>query len=99
MNELKVSTNRLNSDANQISSLIKAMEKELSNMKTSVNQMNQMWEGMTKEAFVKAFHDDQTAAEDVIKELKALQSFEVEAKNKYEQCEKQITALINAIRI
>jgi WXG100 family type VII secretion target len=99
MNELKVSTTRLNSDADQIYSLIQSMEKELKNMKNSVNQMNQMWEGVTKKAFVTAFESDQQAAADVIKELKSFQKYEVEAKNKYEQCEKQITELLKEIRV
>lgn len=98
-NEIKVSTTRLGNDANQVSSLIRSMEKEINSMKTSVNQMNQMWTGTAKEAFVKAFNDDMNAAAGVIKELKSLQSFETQAKTKYEQCESQITGIINSIRV
>jgi hypothetical protein len=48
---------------------------------------------------VTAFESDQQAAADVIKELKSFQKYEVEAKNKYEQCEKQITELLKEIRV
>lgn len=99
INEIKVNTNRLNNDANQIASLIQRMEKELNNIKSSVSQMNSMWEGMSKKAFMQAFEDDRKAAEDVIKELKSLQKFEMEAKTKYEQCENQIAGIINSIRV
>lgn len=98
-NEIKVSTTRLGNDAGQVDSLIRAMEKELINMKTSIDQMNQMWEGPAKKSFVQAFEDDRKASEDIIKELKSLQKFETQAKKKYEQCEKQIADIISSIRI
>lgn len=99
MNEIKVSTIRLGNDAAQINSLIQTMERELNNMKTSVQQMNAMWEGVTKKAFETAFQDDMRAADGVLKELKNLHNYEVQAKNKYEQCENQIEEIIQTIRI
>jgi hypothetical protein len=48
---------------------------------------------------VTAFQDDQNTAEEIIKSLKSFQKFEVQAKDKYEQCEKQIADLIGSIRV
>lgn len=98
-NEIKVSTTRLGNDANQVNNLIHSMEKEFNGMKANVDQLNNMWEGLSKKAFMKAFNDDIRAFEGVIKELKALQNFETQAKSKYEQCEKQIAGLIESIRV
>lgn len=99
MNELRVSTVRLGNDADQIKSLIQIMERELNKMKDSVQQLNGMWDGITKKAFETAFQDDMRTAESVIRELKYLHNYEVQAKNKYEQCENQIENIIQTIRV
>lgn len=97
--KFKISTNRLGRDSEQIIRLIQNMEKEINNMQTSVGQMNTMWEGVSKQAFVQAFTDDMRAASDVLKELKALYNYEVQAKNSYEHCENQVGGLIANMRV
>lgn len=97
--EIRVTTNRLENDAEKLASLISSMETQLENMKASINQLNQMWEGNAKTAFMTAFEDDRRAAEGVLKELKSLQNYEAQAKTKYENCEKQIENLVNSIRV
>lgn len=99
VNYIKVSTNRLNVDAQQIESLIGSMKKEMGNMKNSVKQLNSMWEGVSKKAFVQAFNDDMTALASVIDSLSAIRNFETETKNKYENCEKQVAQLVDSIRV
>lgn len=98
-NEIRVNTNRLGTDADRVNALIKNMEKAINEMKNSVSQMNQMWEGEAKNAFVTAFNDDMNAAADVIEELKSLQTFEAQAKTEYEKSERQIMELVNSIRV
>ena len=99
MNELKINTGRLGSDAGQVKTLKDKMEKELTSMKSEIDAMNSMWQGPAKQEFVKAFEDDRSAAAEVIRELKSLQGFETQAKDKYEKCEHQVSSLVDSIRI
>lgn len=98
-NEIKVNTNRLGSDADQVKNHISNMEKQLTSMEAGIKQLNSMWEGPAKKAFVQAFEDDRKAAMEIIKELKSLQTFEMQAKGKYEKCESQVSSLVDSIRI
>lgn len=98
-NELKINTSRLGSDADQVRHHISNMEKQINAMKSGINQLNSMWEGPAKKAFVQAFEDDRVAAVEIIKELKSLNSFENQAKSKYEKCENQVSSLVDSIRI
>lgn len=97
--KFKISTSRLGKDAEQIQQLLASMERSVINMQTSVGQLNRMWEGLSKQAFVTAFSDDMKAANDVLKELKSLNSYEIDAKDNYENCEKQVADLISNMRI
>lgn len=97
--KFQISTSRLGKDANQIQNLLTSMDRSITNMQTSVGQMNRMWEGLSKQAFVTAFSDDMRAVQDVLKELKFLNGYEIEAKNDYENCERQVSDLILNMRI
>jgi WXG100 family type VII secretion target len=99
MNEIKINTARLGTDAAQVISLINDMDNRIKNMKAHIDQLNGMWDGPAKQAFVQVFEDDRAAAEDVIKELKSLHGFETQAKEKYDKCEQQVAALVDAIKI
>lgn len=98
-NHIKINTNRLNSDAERIAGLIQTMKKELSNMKGSVNDMNKMWEGPTKIAFMQAVNRDTQALQDLINSLESIQKYEVSAKKEYEKCESQVSQLVDSIRV
>ena len=95
----KISTVRLGKDAEQLQQLIANMEKIIVNMKSSVGQMNAMWEGVSKDNFVQAFADDIRAVTDVLSELKSLYNYEIMAKEQYENCENQVADLIANMRV
>lgn len=96
---IKINTKRLNSDAQNIRACIKSIEKELSNMKNSVKEMNGMWEGESKKAFVKTFDADIKMAESFIKILEDVYEFEIKSKKKYEDCEKKVAIIVDSIRV
>lgn len=98
-NEIRVNTTRLGSDADNVARLIASMEKELSSMQHNIAAMNKMWKGPAKQAFQAAFENDRQAAVDVLRELKSLQTFETQAKKKYEKCEQQVASLVNSISV
>ena len=43
VNHIKINTSRLNSDLQQIESLIQSMNRELTNMENCLQHMNTMW--------------------------------------------------------
>ena len=96
--KIKINTTRLNTDATEIAARIASLKKEMAAMKDSVNQMNNMWTGQAKNAFVKAFNDDMNALNTMIGNIESIHRFETNAKTKYENCERQVEQLVNSIK-
>lgn len=97
--KIKVNTARLNSDSSQVGECIQAMKTGMEKMKTSVSQLNSMWEGDGKEAFSKAFQDDMNLLNTIIMSLEKFQQKEMEARQKYDNCENKVGGLISGIRV
>ncbi len=97
--QFKVSTNRLDKDAEQVGCFINSMEKALDNMSESVGSFNGEWEGVSKDTFVKEFTKDETEARNLLKRLKALYQQELLAKGSYDECENQVAGLVASMRI
>lgn len=96
---IEVNTARLKTDAECVSMYIKAIQAQLNEMNKSVAELNVMWEGPAKEAFISAFHSDQQDMLSLVKELETIYSYEDNAKAIYEQCEKTIDGMINDIKV
>ncbi len=98
-NYIKISTDRLNGDAETAAGLIQSIKTELGNMKQSVAQLDGMWDGPGSEAFKRAFQDDMNAMDTVLKNLDNIHSFEVNAKSKYYACERNVGDIVAGIRV
>ncbi len=96
--EIRVDTGRLKRDADSVGNLIRTMERQITDIQSEISQMNSMWIGPAKTAFQKAVSDDIRSAREVLAELKSLQSFESQAREKYDQCEQQVSALVDALK-
>lgn len=99
INEIKVNTGKLKSDAEQVGNCIKEMEKQLEKLAATIAELNKMWEGPTKTVFTAVVENDRKAALEVVKEVKSLYDYETMAKNKYNECEKKIEDIIASIRV
>lgn len=97
--KIKVNTSRLNSDSSQISECIRAMKTEMDKMKTSVSQLDTMWDGESSEAFKNTFNGDMEAMSQIISTLEKFQQDEMNAKKKYDSCESRVGSLISGIRV
>ena len=97
--KFKVNTDRLNKDAEQVWKLVISMREALDSMSERVKALNGMWEGVSKDAFVKAFSEDESAAINVLKRLESFYQQEVLAKSNYENCENQVADLVANMRI
>lgn len=98
-NYIKVNTNRLNGDAETIARLIQSIKTELGNMKQSVAHLDGMWDGPGSEAFKSAVQDDMNAMETVLRNVESIHSYEVNAKTKYESCERRVGDIVAGIRV
>lgn len=98
-NEIKVNTKRLKDDADKIDGYIKKIETAMKNMKTSVKELDQMWDGTSSEAFKLAINGDINELDAMIKNLKAIYSFETNAKQKYDTCETKVAELVAGIKV
>lgn len=97
--KIRVHTDRIGADADRIQGYIGNITKEITNMKQSVTVLTNMWEGPGRSAFHKAFWDDMDAIETMVKNLKAIYDYDMNAKKQYEQCGQKVASLIGDIRI
>ena len=97
--KIRIHTGRLGNDADRIQSCIDRIRRETGELKDSVTALERMWEGPGREAFHKSFREDMQAMETVISELKSACAYDVNAKKKYELCEKKISSLIADMKV
>ncbi len=97
--KIKINTNRLGTDAENIKRYIDNLASEAENMKSNVNALKKMWEGPGCQAFDQAFQNDMRAMDTVIKNLKSIWNYDTNAKKEYEDCERKVSSMIANIRI
>ena len=97
--KIVVNTNRLGQDAESVETYIAKIKKQITEMKSSVSDLDAMWDGPSSEAFKKAFQQDMKAMNVIIKGLEGLHKYEDTAKRKYEDCEKKVSSLISEIKV
>ncbi|MDO5410937.1 MAG: WXG100 family type VII secretion target [Lachnospiraceae bacterium] len=96
---IKINTNRLKTDADQIENVICSMEKKKEKLQAELEHLNSMWEGPAKESFTKAFRSDLKILDSVLKNLRTIQRYEVQSKEKYDNCENRVHELVSGIKV
>ena len=96
---IKVNTNRLKTDASTIKDHISSIEKEIEDLRGHNTTLDAMWDGPSSEAFKAAFEADITALEQMVKSLKSLNNYEDNARDKYDDCERKVSDLVNQIKV
>lgn len=99
MEKIRVNTNRLKNDSDQVSEGITKMKSEMSKMIESVTQLDKMWDGPSSEAFAQVFQDDMNALNMLLDNLDKIYKYETTAKSKYDTCENGISQLIAGIQV
>ena len=98
--QIKVNTITLGNDSDTINGYLKDLETQKGNLAGSMIELNNMWSGSAYEEFVKAVNGDLGLLQTLIDNLKkSVYDYEVNAKSKYEECERQVSALIADISI
>lgn len=96
---IRINTDRLGMDAGRIHDCIANLAKEIEGMKQSAAMLERMWEGAGKDAFHRSFMADIEAAQAAVSGLRDIYAYDTNAKNKYEQCERQIASMIADIKV
>lgn len=99
MEKIKVNTNRLKNDSDQVSDSITKMRSEMSKMIESVSQLDKMWDGPSSEAFAQVFQNDMDALSTLLDNLDKIYKYETTAKSKYDTCENRVSQLITGIQV
>lgn len=86
-------------DAESVEQCIQNIQTEMEHMKSSVAEMNTMWEGPGKEEFNRTFLTDMEAATVMIRNLQTIYTYETTAISEYQICERDVASMIEEIRI
>ena len=98
--QIKVNTVTLGNDMETINGYLKDLKTQKGNLAGSMIELNSMWSGEAYDAFVQAVNNDLQLLQAVIDDLtNSVYAYEVRAKSKYEECERQVSALIDGISI
>ena len=96
---IKVNTGAINRDAGTMEESIQRIRKRAASLKEAMQQLDEMWDGPSSEAFKASFQADREALEGIIKGLDEIHRYATEAKNKYDSCEGKVAGLISQIRV
>lgn len=96
---IKVSTNRLRSDASEIRTHIAEIRKKIEELRTHNMILNSMWDGPGSEAFKIAFESDIAALEAMLGSLEDMNGYEDNAGRKYDECESKVSDLVDQIKV
>ena len=96
---IKITTDRLSGDVNSFSEKIRVIQNSLNAIEESLSRLNNMWEGNAKQAFTSIVEEDLTEAKEILSEMSGLCSYDENAVQKYEACEREIENLITLVRV
>lgn len=99
IDEIKVNTTRLRTDAEKVNKYISNIEASKKALQECLVKLDKMWDGEASEAFKKAMAKDILELEAMIENLKEIYKYETNAKNKYDTCEGRVAELIAQIKV
>ena len=96
---IKVNTNRLDSDVKQFENHIRAIRRQITDLKAHSRTLDSMWDGTASETFKSSFLADINSLEEILKVLDGINRYEDNARIKYDQCETKVGELVNQIHV
>ena len=97
ISKIKINTDSLNADANSIGESIGIIEQSISKLEEDYNALDTMWDGPASEMFRIAYQDDIEALKTIVQNLKKFNSFETNARDKYNNCENEVGSIVSAL--
>jgi len=96
---IEVNTNTLRSDVSEIDGELRAILKCADRLKTTLTQLEGMWDGNAKQAFSAAVQDDLRRLKELVKAMQGLTTRTGEAREEYDKCESAVSQIIASIRV
>lgn len=96
---IETNTGTMKSDVESIQTEIRGLTDDGKKLQNAVSELNGMWEGEAKEAFMNAFRTDLNSLEDMISILSDITSATSEARSDYENCESKVSGIVASIKI
>lgn len=99
MENLKVDTGKLGSDAATMAKYIKNLTAQKDKIHQLVEQLNGMWEGEAHDTYVSSINKEVKNLEKAITDVDKIHTFETTSVTTYDKCETQVNKLIEGITI
>lgn len=96
---LKVNTNQLLSDADDMSFEIEEILLEVRSVYDEVQALGAMWQGTASDKFAKSFGDEYTKINEYLTELKKCVDHVKVSAEDYNSCEQQVYSMVDSIRV
>lgn len=94
---IKIDTKKLQDDATIVNTNIKNIINSVNNLLGYVEKLDSHWDGASSEIFKSEFIGDLHNINTLISNLNNLNAYEFQAKEKYDDCEKQIANTLSSI--
>ena len=95
--DLKVNTDALNSDSNELLTEVNSILSLTSKMYDSVQELNSMWKGKANEAFREQFTKDYAKTKKFLNELRKFSQTLSDDSTEYNSCEANVASYVSRI--
>ncbi len=99
VSKIEVNTNTLRSDVERVRTELKGLKDDMRKLSEVSAQLNSMWEGEAKQAFIMAVQDDIRRLSELITALEKFTTSTDTARGNYDTCEKNVSSIISSLRV
>ena len=99
VSKIEVNTNTLRSDVERVRTELKGLKVDMRKLSEVSTQLNSMWEGEAKQAFIMAVQDDIRRLSELIAALEKFTTSTDTARGNYDTCEKNVSSIISSLRV
>ena len=96
---IEVNTNTLKSNMETMQGHIHGLRKSAESLRNISGQLDNMWDGEAKQAFVTAVRDDLNRLETLISAMEKYTGKTDEARGEYDRCESAVSQIVSSIRV
>ena len=95
---IRVNTDELSSDAMTVSDCVQRVVAEAGKLENAYHQLDSMWDGPASEVFKAVYEHDLEELNSLIETLKKFNSFEMNAREKYDSCEAEVGSIVSSMK-
>lgn len=99
INYIEVNIQTLEKDANMFEERLSFVKNDIKTMLESIVELDAMWQGQAKQAFLQQFQLDKNMLEETVEMLEGILDSIREAVSQYKNCENQVSSEIDSLVI